>query len=35
MTPVGKIILDFATLEAPQPFEGKPEVLFARNANSI
>jgi len=35
MTPAGKIILDFATLEAPQPFEGKPEVLFARNANSI
>lgn len=28
MTPAGKIILDFATREAQQPFEGKPEVLF-------
>jgi hypothetical protein len=28
MTPAGKIILDFATREAPQPFEGKPEVPF-------
>ncbi|CCJ36586.1 hypothetical protein BN140_1663 [Methanoculleus bourgensis MS2] len=28
MTPAGKIIQDFATQEAPQPFEGKPEVPF-------
>ena len=35
MMPAGKIILDFATREAPQPFEGKPEVPFTRHANSI
>lgn len=28
MTHAGKIILDFATQEAPQPFEGRPDVPF-------